>query len=54
MTACRRPLCAVMRRLDECATARVEVYRDTRDDRPDGSLEKAGRLSHGRLELRPA
>lgn len=33
---------AVMRRLDERATARVEVYRDTYYDRPDGSLEKAG------------
>lgn len=32
---------AVMRRLDERATARVEVYRDTYYDRPDGSLEKA-------------
>ncbi|GGZ72657.1 class IV adenylate cyclase [Streptomyces echinoruber] len=34
---------AVMRRLDERATARVEVYRDTYYDRPDGSLEKADR-----------
>ncbi|MFE7277928.1 class IV adenylate cyclase [Streptomyces sp. NPDC057623] len=33
---------AVMRQLDERATARVEVYRDTYYDRPDGSLEKAG------------
>ncbi|MFJ4623051.1 class IV adenylate cyclase [Streptomyces sp. NPDC088812] len=33
---------AVMRMLDERATARVEVYRDTYYDRPDGSLEKAG------------
>ena len=32
---------AVMRQLDERATARVEVYRDTYYDRPDGSLEKA-------------
>jgi adenylate cyclase class 2 len=32
---------AVMRRLDERATARVEVYQDTYYDRPDGSLEKA-------------
>jgi len=32
----------VMRQLDERATARVEVYRDTYYDRPDGSLEKAG------------
>ncbi|MFC8516713.1 class IV adenylate cyclase [Streptomyces sp. NPDC057257] len=31
----------VMRRLDELAVARVEVYRDTYYDRPDGSLEKA-------------
>lgn len=30
-----------MRQLDERATARVEVYRDTYYDRPDGSLEKA-------------
>ncbi|WP_371660670.1 class IV adenylate cyclase [Streptomyces sp. NBC_00280] len=34
---------AVMRRLDERATARVEVYRDTYYDRPDGSLEKSDR-----------
>ncbi|GGN46830.1 class IV adenylate cyclase [Streptomyces fuscichromogenes] len=33
---------AVMRLLDERATARVEVYRDTYYDRPDGSVEKAG------------
>lgn len=33
---------AVMRLLDERAAARVEVYRDTYYDRPDGSLEKAG------------
>ncbi len=33
---------AVMRLLDGRATARVEVYRDTYYDRPDGSLEKAG------------
>ncbi|SES47724.1 adenylate cyclase, class 2 [Streptomyces sp. yr375] len=32
---------AVMRLLDERATARVEVYQDTYYDRPDGSLEKA-------------
>ncbi|MGW3651912.1 class IV adenylate cyclase [Streptomyces sp. NPDC000878] len=32
---------AVMRQLDERATARVEVYRDTYYDRPDGSLEKS-------------
>lgn len=32
---------AVMRQLDERAEARVEVYRDTYYDRPDGSLEKA-------------
>jgi adenylate cyclase class 2 len=32
----------VMRQLDERATARVEVYRDTYYDRPDGSLEKTG------------
>lgn len=32
----------VMRLLDERAPARVEVYRDTYYDRPDGSLEKAG------------
>ncbi|MEU6507793.1 class IV adenylate cyclase [Streptomyces sp. NPDC046942] len=32
---------AVMRQLDARATARVEVYRDTYYDRPDGSLEKA-------------
>lgn len=31
----------VMRLLDERVTARVEVYRDTYYDRPDGSLEKA-------------
>jgi hypothetical protein len=30
-----------MRQLDERAGARVEVYRDTYYDRPDGSLEKA-------------
>ncbi|KAB1141738.1 class IV adenylate cyclase [Streptomyces luteolifulvus] len=33
---------AVMRQLDQLATARVEVYRDTYYDRSDGSLEKAG------------
>ena len=33
---------AVMRQLDGRARARVEVYRDTYYDRPDGSLEKAG------------
>ena len=33
---------AVMRRLEERAAARVEVYRDTYFDRPDGALEKAG------------
>ncbi|MEU2300562.1 class IV adenylate cyclase [Streptomyces antibioticus] len=33
---------AVMRLLDERAQARVEVYRDTYYDRPDGSLEKTG------------
>jgi adenylate cyclase class 2 len=33
---------AVMRQLDERAEARVEVYRDTYYDRPDGSLEKYG------------
>ncbi|MFJ9752585.1 class IV adenylate cyclase [Streptomyces chartreusis] len=33
---------AVMRQLEERATARVEVYQDTYYDRPDGSLEKAG------------
>ncbi|KFG05593.1 class IV adenylate cyclase [Streptomyces scabiei] len=33
---------AVMGLLDERATARVEVYRDTYYDRPDGALEKAG------------
>lgn len=33
---------AVMRQLDARAVARVEVYRDTYYDRPDGSLEKAG------------
>jgi adenylate cyclase class 2 len=32
----------VMRQLDERATARIEVYRDTYYDRPDGSLESAG------------
>ncbi|MES5823545.1 class IV adenylate cyclase [Streptomyces sp. RG80] len=30
----------VQQRLDEIAVARVEVYRDTYYDRPDGSLEK--------------
>ncbi|GAB3169640.1 class IV adenylate cyclase [Myceligenerans halotolerans] len=34
---------AVMRRLDERAVPRVEVYADTYYDRPDGSLEAAGR-----------
>ncbi|GCB49629.1 class IV adenylate cyclase [Streptomyces sp. NL15-2K] len=43
---------AVMRQLDQLATARVEVYRDTYYDRPDGSLERAGeelrvRIVHG-------
>lgn len=33
---------AVMRQLDERAEARVDVYRDTYYDRPDGSLEKGG------------
>jgi adenylate cyclase class 2 len=33
---------AVERQLDKLATARVEVYRDTYYDRPDGSLDKAG------------
>ncbi|MGW0704949.1 class IV adenylate cyclase [Streptomyces sp. NPDC002643] len=33
---------AVMRRLDECGEARVEVYRDTYYERPDGSLGGAG------------
>ncbi|MFI9763997.1 class IV adenylate cyclase [Streptomyces sp. NPDC051963] len=32
---------AVVRQLDERAEARVEVYRDTYYDRPDGSLDKA-------------
>ncbi|MGW2044626.1 class IV adenylate cyclase [Streptomyces sp. NPDC001858] len=32
---------AVMRQLDERATARIEVYRDTYYDRPDGGMEKA-------------
>lgn len=32
---------AVMRQLDERATARVEVYQDTYYDRADGSLERA-------------
>lgn len=32
---------AVLRQLDERATARVEVYQDTYYDRGDGSLEKA-------------
>jgi len=32
---------AVLRQLDEYATARIEVYSDTYYDRPDGSLEKA-------------
>lgn len=31
---------AVVRRLDERATARVEVYQDTYYDRPDGALER--------------
>ncbi|QIB47979.1 class IV adenylate cyclase [Streptomyces aureoverticillatus] len=48
---------AVMRLLDERATARAEVYRDTYYDRPDGSLEKAGqelrvRTVHGVDETR--
>ncbi|WP_406445090.1 class IV adenylate cyclase [Streptomyces sp. NBC_01613] len=33
---------SVTRQLDGRATARVEVYRDTYYDRPDGSLGKAG------------
>ncbi|MER5209949.1 class IV adenylate cyclase [Streptomyces sp. NPDC002838] len=33
---------AVMRQLDELATARIEVYQDTYYDRPDRSLDKAG------------
>lgn len=33
---------AVRQLLDQRAEARVEVYRDTYYDRPDGSLEKAG------------
>ncbi|WP_155058893.1 class IV adenylate cyclase [Streptomyces blattellae] len=33
---------AVMRQLDDRAVVRIEVYRDTYYDRPDGSLEKAG------------
>ncbi|MFD7404541.1 class IV adenylate cyclase [Streptomyces sp. NPDC059866] len=33
---------AVMRQLEARAAARVEVYRDTYYDRPDGSLENAG------------
>ncbi|WP_405645890.1 class IV adenylate cyclase [Streptomyces sp. NBC_00019] len=33
---------AVMQELEGRATARVEVYRDTYYDRPDGSLERAG------------
>lgn len=32
---------AVMRQLDQLATARVEVYQDSYYDRPDGSLDKA-------------
>ncbi|MFI2435628.1 CYTH domain-containing protein [Streptomyces sp. NPDC018693] len=32
---------AVMRQLEERARARVEVYRDTYYDRPDGVLEKS-------------
>jgi len=32
---------AVIRQLDERASARIEVYRDTYYDRPDGSLAKA-------------
>lgn len=32
---------SVIRQLDMRATARLEVYRDTYYDRPDGSLEKA-------------
>lgn len=48
---------AVMRLLDERATARIEVYQDTYYDRPDGSLEKAGeelrvRTVHGADETR--
>ncbi|MGW3200693.1 class IV adenylate cyclase [Streptomyces sp. NPDC001118] len=47
----------VMRLLDERATARVEVYRDTYYDRPDGSLEKADqelrvRTVHGATDTR--
>ncbi|MFE9851140.1 MULTISPECIES: class IV adenylate cyclase [Streptomyces] len=33
---------AVMRQLEDRAPARVEVYRDTYYDRPDGALEAAG------------
>ncbi|MDX3747439.1 class IV adenylate cyclase [Streptomyces sp. AK08-02] len=33
---------AVMRQLDERATARVEIYQDSYYDRPDGALEKSG------------
>ncbi|MER5756534.1 class IV adenylate cyclase [Streptomyces sp. NPDC002088] len=33
---------AVMRQLDQLATARVEIYQDSYYDRPDGSLGKAG------------
>jgi adenylate cyclase class 2 len=34
---------SVVRQLDDRATARVKVYRDTYYDRPDGALEKADR-----------
>ncbi|NEA46204.1 class IV adenylate cyclase [Streptomyces sp. SID10815] len=48
---------AVMRRLEERAPARVEVYRDTYYDRPDGSLDAADqelrvRTVHGADETR--
>ncbi|MFI7020477.1 class IV adenylate cyclase [Streptomyces sp. NPDC050164] len=33
---------SVAQQLDKLATARVEVYRDTYYDRPDGSLDKTG------------
>ncbi|MFJ6540481.1 class IV adenylate cyclase [Streptomyces sp. NPDC091385] len=39
---------AVMRELDKLAEARVEVYRDTYYDRPDGSLDNA----HQELRVR--
>jgi adenylate cyclase, class 2 len=48
---------AVMRQLDERATARTEVYQDSYYDRPDGTLEKADqelrvRTVHGADGLR--